>query len=78
MSIMNQLTNDIRVNGRRITPLQTQIVQQSSNGIINPTLPMSDMQDEMQPDMQNNIQDDMENNKPNDMQNDMVGNEINL
>ena len=76
MSIMNQLTNDIRVNGRRITPLQTQIVQQSSNGIINPTLPMNDMQDEMQPDMQNNMQDDMEGNKPNDMQNDMAGNEI--
>jgi len=76
MSIMNQLTNDIRVNGRRITPLQTQIVQQSSNGIINPTSPMSDMQDEMQPDMQNNVQDDLESNKPNDMQNDMAGNEI--
>lgn len=76
MSIMNQLTNDIRVNGRRITPLQTQIVQQSSNGIINPSSSMNDMQDEMQPDMQNNMQDDMESNKPNDMQNDMVGNEI--
>lgn len=76
LSIMNQLTNDIRVNGRRITPLQTQIVQQSSNGIINPTSPMNDMQDEMQPDMQNNMQDDMESNKQNDMQNDMAGNEI--
>ena len=77
MSIMNQLTNDIRVNGRRITPLQTQIVQQTPNGIINPTSPMNGMQDEMQPDMQNNMQDDLENNKPNDdMQNDMAGNEI--
>ena len=76
MSIMNQLTNDIRVNGRRITPLQTQIVQQSSNGIINPTSTMNDLQDEMQPDMQNNMQDDMDSNKPNDMQNDMAGNEI--
>ena len=76
MSIMNQLTNDIRVNGRRITPLQTQIVQQTSNGMINPTSPINDMQDEMQPDMQNSMQDDMENNKPNDMQNDMAGNEI--
>ncbi|KAJ7386754.1 hypothetical protein OS493_006779 [Desmophyllum pertusum] len=66
-SIMNQLTNDIRVNGRRVTPLQAQMVQQSSNGEINPTSPMNDMQDEMQPDMQNSMQDDMQNNKQNDM-----------
>ena len=76
LAIMNQLTNDIRVNGRKITPLQTQIVQQSSNGEINPTSTMNDMQDDMQPDMQNSMQDDMQSNKQNDMQDDMGGNEI--
>lgn len=71
LAIMSQLTNDIRVNGRRITPLQTQIVQQTTNGEINPTSPMSNMQDEMQPDMQNSMQDDMQSNN-----NDMGDNEI--
>lgn len=78
-AIMNQLTNDIRVNGRRVTPLQAQIVQQSSNGEINPTSPLNDMQndmlsnmqDAMQPNMQDQMHDDMQSNKPNGMQNDM-------
>ncbi|KAL9967348.1 hypothetical protein ACROYT_G025553 [Oculina patagonica] len=77
LAIMSQLTNDIRVNGRKITPLQTQIVKQSSDGEINPTLSMDNMQDEMQPDMQNDMQDDMQSNKQNDMQDDMQSNKQN-
>lgn len=76
LAIMNKLTNDIRVNGRKITPLQTQIVQQSPDGEINPSSSMNGMQDAMQPDMQNSMQDDMQSNKQNDMQDDMGGNEI--
>ena len=71
LAIMNQLTNDIRVNGRRITPLQTQIVQQTNDGDINPTSTVSNMQDEMQPDMKTNMQDDMQSDT-----NDMGNNEI--
>ena len=81
-AIMNQLTNDIRVNGRRVTPLQAQIVQQSSNGAINPTSTdlndmqndmMSNLQDAMQPNMQDNMQDDVQSNRPNGMQDDVEG-----
>lgn len=71
LAIMNQLTNDIRVNGRRITPLQTQMVQQTNDGDINPTSPASNMQDEMQPDMQTSMHDDMQSNT-----NDMGNNEV--
>ena len=80
-AIMNQLTSDIRVNGRRVTPLQAQIVQQSSNGDINPaTSSLNDMQSDivnnlhnsMQPNMQENMQDDAygQHNMPNGMQDD--------
>lgn len=83
-AIMNQLTSDIRVNGRRVTPLQTEIVQQSSNGDINPTSPLNDMQsdmvnnlqDSMQPNMQQNMQDDVQHNTPNGMQDDTGESEI--
>lgn len=81
-AIMNQLTTNIRVNGRRVSPLQAQIVHQSSNGDLNPSMPelndmqndmMSQLQDSMQPNMQPNMQDDMQSSKPNGMQNDDTG-----
>lgn len=81
-AIMNQLTTNIRVNGRRVSPLQAQIVHQSSNGDLNPSMPelndmqndmMSQLQDSMQPSMQGNMQDDMQSSKPNGMQNDDTG-----
>lgn len=74
LSIVNQLTNDIRVNGRRVTPLQAQIVQQSSNGEINPTQPLNDMQNDIvtniQQTLHGNMQDDMQSSKPSDMMQD--------
>ncbi|XP_068716565.1 uncharacterized protein [Montipora foliosa] len=75
LGIINQLTNDIRVNGRRVTPLQAQIVQQASNGDISPTPSLNDMQNDIvsnvQQAMHGNMQDDMQGNKPNDaMEND--------
>ena len=83
-AIMNQLTSDIRVNGRRVTPLQTEVVQQSSNGDINPTSSLNDMQsdivnnlqDSMQPNMQENMQDDVQHNMQNGMQGDTGESEI--
>lgn len=80
LSIMNQLTNDIRVNGRRVTPLQAQIVQQASNGNINPSSSLNDMQSDIvnnvEDSMQTNMQDDMQNNQPNGMQDDTNESEI--
>ena len=52
-AIMNQLTNDIRVNGRRISPLHAQIVHQAPNGQLTPSSPASDMQNDMPEDYNN-------------------------
>lgn len=80
LSIMNQLTNDIRVNGRRVTPLQAQIVQQASNGDISPSSSLNDMQSDIvnnvEDSMQTNMQDDTQNNQPNGMQDDTDQSEI--
>ncbi|XP_067022483.1 uncharacterized protein [Acropora muricata] len=74
LSIVNQLTNDIRVNGRRISPMQAQIVQQSSNGEINPTPSLNDMQNDIvtniQQTMHGNMQDDLSSKPSNLMQDD--------
>ena len=81
-AIMNQLTTNIRVNGRRVSPLQAQIVHQSSNGELNPSMSdlndmqndmMSTIQDSMQTNVQDNMQDDMQGSKPNGVQNDDTG-----
>lgn len=74
LSIVNQLTNDIRVNGRRISPMQAQIVQQSSNGEINPTPSLNDMQNDIvtniQQTMHGNGQDDLQSSKPSNLMQD--------
>ena len=80
-AIMNQLTTNIRVNGRRVSPLQAQIVHQSSNGDLNPSMPeLNDMQNDMvsqlQDSMQPNMPDDMQSSKPMGMQNDDTGESV--